>query len=400
MSPAAPTPYVTLRRRAGAPRPSSPILVRALALLAALVLAMAPLAARADQTSQPRVAEAKYYQIVDQNGTVLAQSGQDDRFDPASITKVMTAMVALDSGMDLDATCTIDQQEYPGNAQLFGFRTGQQLTLRQLLSIMLVYSANDAADNVAIATAGSIDAFVDKMNAKAQEIGMTNTHFMNTHGLMQDDHYSTAADLVKMGKYALEHYPFIAQTVSKSSYSTSLNGYQLYLRSTDQLMDSYLGMIGIKTGTVETGCNFLGASERHGIRLYVCVLGCPSSSGRFGDSVRLMDWAYANCYQTATIPRTRLPIRVANWSLGFGLKALVFGSRDLSGLVHPGQDLDYAVYLPTTDLLVDQGQPIGTSTWSQGTRQVCYQTYTASRLQGDVPNVPIFALPLFVPLQA
>lgn len=366
--------------------------ILSLGLTLALSLFLLPQTAMAEG---PQVDEAQTYQIIDQDGHVLAEKNPDQRMDPASITKVMTAMVALDQGKDLDQTYTLKQLPYQADAQIAGIKEGDTLTLRQIMMVMLVYSANDAADNAAIATVGSTDEFVKKMNEKAQEIGMTNTHFMNTHGLMAEGHYSTAADLTKMAKYALEHYPFIAQAVRTSSYTVTIGGVERTYYSTDKLMATYDGLVGIKTGAVESGCAFLGASMRSGVRLYSAVLGCKTNAGRFGDTAKLMDWSYANAYTRSSFTKKQLPIRVANWALGFGPKVVIYSNIDSTGLVYPGENIQYSVSIPSTDLLVDLGGGYGTAVWSQGKHKVCYQTYGASKQLAYVPNVSIFALPLF-----
>ncbi len=142
----------------------------------------------------------------------------------ASITKVMTAMVALDSGIDLDKPCNIVSVDLEEGSVLANYSTSEHPTLRELLQVLLVHSANDVAYNIAINVAGSEKAFADLMNKKAAEIGMTNTHFSNPHGLDADDHYSTARDLALMARYAREHYPFLASTVSMTSVTATVQG--------------------------------------------------------------------------------------------------------------------------------------------------------------------------------
>ena len=161
-------------------------------LALALGLSLAPVRTRA---SEPQPSEAQAYEVIDSAGNTLFARNENQQMDPASITKVMTAMVALDSGKRLDDVCTLSEISYQSDAQVANIKTGDTLTLRQLLMIMLIFSANDAADNVALAVSSSKEAFISTMNAKAREIGMTNTHFSNTHGLMEPNHHSTAADL-------------------------------------------------------------------------------------------------------------------------------------------------------------------------------------------------------------
>ena len=145
-------------------------------LVLALLLAL-PQVARADDTdiSDPVLSEAQCAIVEDSAGNVLYEKNADTQMPMASITKVMTAMVALDSGIDLDTPCQIHATDLGADSQTAGFVEGDTPTLRELLRVMLIYSANDAAENIAINVAGSEEAFVELMNEKAQELGMTPT---------------------------------------------------------------------------------------------------------------------------------------------------------------------------------------------------------------------------------
>ena len=189
---------------------------------------------------------------------------------------------------------------------LANYSTSEHPTLRELLQVLLVHSANDVAYNIAINVAGSQEAFADLMNKKAAEIGMTNTHFSNPHGLDADDHYSTARDLVLMARYAREHYPFLASTVSMTSVTATVQGEEVTWPSTDKLLSTYPGMLGLKTGSEDSGTAFLGAARRNGVTLYSCVLGCATDSGRFADTRIMYDWGYAHF--------TRIPLSLIHIS--------------------------------------------------------------------------------------
>ena len=133
---------------------------RAIVIIAATLLAALfawPAAPAAAEEAKPQVTEAKSYEIIDQDCNVLASHDATEHMAPASITKIMTAMVALDSGVDLDKTCTIQDMTYQDGAQLAGYKAGDTPTLRELMMAMLVYSANDAAANIAVTVSGSVD---------------------------------------------------------------------------------------------------------------------------------------------------------------------------------------------------------------------------------------------------
>jgi D-alanyl-D-alanine carboxypeptidase (penicillin-binding protein 5/6) len=163
---------------------------------------------------------------------------------------------------------------------------------------MLVYSGNDAAVCVAEGVAGSVPAFVDLMNAKAAELGMWGTSYANPHGLDADGHYSTPVDLVTLARYAMQ-IPAFASIVGSSGVTVVLGGEEATFASTDELLNAYPGMRGIKTGyTDAAGRTFVGAATRGGQTVYVCVLGCSSNEERWADVAALLDWAFAHADQT------------------------------------------------------------------------------------------------------
>ena len=281
-----------------------------------LCLTIAPTRALA-VSSEPDISEAQYAIVVDSAGNVLWSKNADQEMSMASITKVMTAVVALESGIDLDSTCTISDVDLGSDSQTAGFTSNDTPTLRQLLQAMLIYSGNDAALNVAINVAGSEDAFVDLMNEKAAELGMTHTHFANPHGLYDENHYSSASDLVILGRYALENFPFIASTVRRTSVTLNIGGAQKTLSSTDHLMGVYQGMLGIKTGYVDNQAAFLGACRKNGVTPYTCVLGCSTTKGRFTDTEAILDWAYDNFVDR--------PVSLKSWITDVRPYSLYFG---------------------------------------------------------------------------
>ena len=341
--------------------------------VAAFVLAM-PRAALAE--SEPAVAEAQEAIVVDADGNVLWSKNADDEVPMASITKIMTAMVALDSGISMDTVVTIQDGGLPSTSQLAGLEAGSTCTFGDLMQVMLVYSANDAAYNIACAVAGSEDAFVKLMNEKAKELGLTHTHFANAHGLEEDGHHSSASDLVVMGRYALENYDYIAQAVCQPSCTITVDGSQKTFESTDALIGTP-GACGIKTGATEYGYSFLGACSRHGVRIYSVVLGCPSKSGRFMDTLALWDWAYDRF--TRSFGSSSAPVAYVPFADHFGLFLEVSLDSDASGVVDPtGGDLSWSRTSLRRGLLALPGQPMGTVTWKQGDRLLCMTTLSAS----------------------
>ncbi|MDI9590419.1 MAG: D-alanyl-D-alanine carboxypeptidase family protein [Acidobacteriota bacterium] len=365
-------------------------------LLAALLITSIVCAPRLAQAvdSEPVIDEGAAAVVMDAGGEVLFDRNGEQELPPASITKVMTAMVALDSGIPLDEPIAFVVVEYPEGAQLAGYKDGDTPTLRELLIVSLVYSGNDAAMNVAYAVGGSKEGFADLMNRKVEELGLSHTHFMNPHGLEEEGHYSNARDLCTMGRYALEHYPFIRDAVRMQGVDIVADGKTIGLESTDELLKTYDGMLGIKTGNTESGASFLGAARRDLVTLYSCVLCCETREGRFKDSASLLDWGFG-LYAERPLARAERPMRVAQWQDGFWLRCPVSAQRSVNGSVFQGGEVTYQTVMLRPNALVSAGSTYGTTVWSQGDRHVGSVEYRATDDPVRSPAWNPFLLPLF-----
>lgn len=345
----------------------------------------------------PTLREAQGAAIIDGGGNVLYQKNGEQPMSPASVTKVMTAVVAIDSlqqGKSLDDVVKLVAPDLGPDAQMADFAEGETATFRDLLRVMLVYSANDAAYNVALHVAGSISAFADLMNAKAAEIGMTNSHFMNPHGIDEDGHQACAIDLARLSRYAMQNYPFIAQTVSLNSVEIPIHGEPTIFRSTDALLDSYEGIRGVKTGYAEA-FTFMGASSRGNVSLYAAVLGCTTVAGRFNDTASMMDWAYAQ-FGEKSISDDAWAVRVNPYALDLSYQTVVATSGDAQGTIWPGGGAaSYTSTIARPGRLLDNGEGYGWSTWSQSGRAMGSSTYMTREVPVRVSAWPTFALPLF-----
>ncbi|MCH3968330.1 MAG: serine hydrolase [Atopobiaceae bacterium] len=315
------------------------VIVASLVALA-LAFVVSPSSAQAAESS-PTLSEAQGAIVVDGSGNELWGVNEDVEYPMASITKIMTAMVAIDSGYSFSSTVTLSDVTLSENAQVAGYKGGETSSFEDLMRVMLVYSANDAAVEVARAVAGSEDAFVERMNEKAAQLGLTHTHFENVHGLDADGHYSSVSDLVKMGRYAMLNYPFIRKMVSTRSVTVPVGDSQLTFDSTDDLMETYQGLLGIKTGSCEGGTTFLGCSSRDGVTLYTAVLGCSTTQGRFDDTATMMDWAY-DTYVTYHLADPDQSKRYVPYAYRFGWYCVLSADAKVDGLVWPyGGDTTY-----------------------------------------------------------
>lgn len=347
-------------------------------LLLLVILVFVPVtSARAEQVGEPTLSEAQAAIVVDAEGNVLYSKNPDTEISMASITKIMTAVVALESGASLDATYDLQDVSLPGEAVVIGYQAGMSSTLRDLLRVMLVKSANDAACEVAIAVAGSEDAFIQLMNDKAAELGLTHTHFVNPHGFDADNHYSSVSDLVTLARYAMTTYPFIAETVRLTEVTVPVGGVATTFRTSDKMLETYPGMIGIKTGTGFDFTSFLGASHRDTTTLYTCVLGCTTSSGKFVDTAALLDWAWST-YDSYTLSDSTQPIRVEPFAYHFGLSCVTYSDATTTGLVwSAGGITTYQRIMQLRGTLTEPGETVGVSQWVQDGRVVGTCTYSA-----------------------
>lgn len=231
--------------------------------------------------------------LVDGEGRVLWARNADSRRAMASITKIMTAIVALENSRLTDTVRVPAAAIRVGESTSF-LRTGDRLTMNELLEALLVKSGNDAAVAVALHVSGSNEAFVAKMNAKAAELGLADTHFANAHGLDEKDHHTSARDLGVLARYAMTK-PAFRSIVGMKRVTIGLGDRKETLPNTNILIGNYDGISGIKTGfTSDAGYCVINSASRNGVELYAVVLGTASEAARFRDSRDLLDWGFAH----------------------------------------------------------------------------------------------------------
>ena len=247
--------------------------------------------------------EAKAHILIEQStGRVLSEENADDRLPIASVTKIMTMLLimeALDNGtIRIDDLVTVSENAMSYGGSTMFLEVGEQLTVKDMLKGIAVASANDGCVAMAEHLSGSESAFVEKMNAKAKELGMSNTNFMNTNGLDCDGHYSSARDVSTMSKELLK-YPEITQFTS--IWIDQLRDGKFQLANTNKLIRFYKGANGLKTGsTSEALCCLSASAKRDGMQLIAVVLGSPTSDKRFASARSLLDYGFAN-YKTRNL---------------------------------------------------------------------------------------------------
>ena len=319
-----------------------------LAFATALVLALVASAA-------PPPVEADAY-LVQNSGTgeVLASRDARERLPMASITKLMTAVVALERA-SLDDVATISSRTAAVGESTINLRPGERVTLRELIRAALIQSANDAANAIAAFVGrGSVSRFVALMNARARQLGLADTHFANPDGLDAPDHYSSARDVTKLARVAM-HKPFVRETVRLVEAEAA--GRRLH--TWNDLLSTFPSLIGVKTGhTNDAGWSEVAAARRGGVTIYATLLGGSTREGRNADLAGLLAWGLSRYRTVWAIDggRSYGSVRTA-----YGRASVrVVAAKPALRVIHVERPLVERIVLPAEAALpVRQGQRLG-----------------------------------------
>lgn len=241
----------------------------------------------------PELQTAAAYAVYDaQSGVVLAEKGLNQRIEPASTTKVMTAYLvfqALESGkLTMEQTFRVSDEGYQSGGSRMFLEQHTPASVSDLLKGMIVQSGNDAAITLAEAVAGSESAFVTLMNQEAERLGMSETHFANSTGWPSPEQYSTARDLLRLSQALIERYPQYYHLYSIQSFK--YNGIEQPNRNL--LLSQDKDVDGLKTGHLDSaGYHLIATSKRNGRRVISVVLGTDSIPSRASESSKLLNWA-------------------------------------------------------------------------------------------------------------
>lgn len=255
-------------------------------LTAVLYILFSPLQALA----VPHIS-SQYYCLVDgDTGQPILAKNADKIRPMASTTKIMTGILVLEYA-NLDEKASVSKFASRTPQYSIGLREGQELGLKELMKVSMIKSSNDAAVVLAEHIAGDEELFAHMMSKKAFAIGAMHTHFRNASGLPKGNHYSTAYDLARIGRYALSK-PYLAKLVATQQASFKHPGYlqPMTIRNTNTLIGSYPGANGIKTGTANEAGKCLIASATRGNRKLIAV--ALKSGDRGGDCARLLDYGF------------------------------------------------------------------------------------------------------------
>ena len=266
--------------------------------IAALLLGIAVAAAAVPRPAQALTAEelpAPSAVLMEAStGKVLFEKNAHEQRACASVTKVMTlllVMEALDAGTIqlTDIVAASDHAASMGGSDIW-LEPGEEMSVDDLLKATVIMSANDAAVALAEHVSGSEDAFVEKMNERAAELGMTETVFLNCCGLDEDGHVTTAYDVALMSRALIQHEEIFRYS---QTWMDELRGGKTQLVNTNKLLKSYSGITGLKTGTTsKAGSCMAATAERDGMSLVSVVLGCSTTEERFSSAAALLDYGF------------------------------------------------------------------------------------------------------------
>lgn len=243
----------------------------------------------------PEVSAKAMILVEASSGRVLAENNADERLPIASITKIMTlllCMEAIDAGrLTLDEKVTVSENAMSMGGSTMFLETGEELSVHEMIKGIAVASANDGCVAIAEHLCGSEEEFVAKMNERARELGMENTQFMNTNGLDEEGHYSSARDVAKMSAELIKHEKIFEYT---TIWTGRMHNDEYELANTNKLIRFYSGANGLKTGsTSQAGCCLSATAKRDGMQLIAVVLGAPTSKERFDGARSLLDYGFA-----------------------------------------------------------------------------------------------------------
>ena len=313
-------------------------------------------------------------------GTVLYEQNAHEPLAPASVTKVMTMLLimeAIDSGkIQWEDTVTVSEAAAAkGGSQVY-LKVGETMTVKDMLKAIAVSSANDCACAMAEHLCGSESAFVDAMNARAKELGMNDTHFVNCTGL--DDspeaerHKTSAYDIALMSRELLYHHPDIKQFTT--IWMDTLRNGTFGLSNTNKLIRFYPGATGLKTGfTSGAGYCLSASAQRDGLELVAVVMGCESSKDRFAACKTMLDYGFANYALVTPQVEQMLTVPVI---LGTEASVTAVPAETVQMLIDKGQKnmVTTEVELePEITAPVSQGQRLGTlrvKAWEQVLSQI------------------------------
>lgn len=315
----------------------------------ALTLCFMLLFSCASHTSEPALSAESAVLMCADTGDVLFEKNKDKAMPPASVTKIMTMLLVMEEiekgSLKYDDVVTASERAKSMGGSTIFLDSGEKMTVRDLLKGVAVASANDACVALAEHICGSVEAFVERMNSRAAELGMKNTLFKNTNGLDEDGHVSSAYDIALMSKELMRHKDIFAFT---TIWTDSLRNGAFSLANTNKLIRFYDGATGLKTGsTSKAGCCVSATALRDGMNLIAVVMNAPDSKSRFADARTLLDMGFSS-YALWHYDDTESAVGTVKVKKGMEKTALAVPEKAVCSLIKKGgaQNVEMKASLP------------------------------------------------------
>lgn len=330
------------------------------------------------------------------SGKILFEKNPHEQRPCASITKVMTMLLvceAIDSGkLSLDDTITASAHAASMGGSDIWLEEGETMSANDMIKATVVASANDAAVALAEHLCGSEEVFVQKMNEKANQLGMKDTVFKNCNGLDEDGHITSAYDVAVMSRELMKHEMIFDYT---SIWLDNLRDGKTQIVNTNKLLKTYKGITGLKTGTTnDAGCCMAASATRGDMSLVAVVLGCNSGKERFSDAAALLDYGFANFSVTQLKVPDDLPktIKVENGmqkniGIGCDINSSIVLDKNSGSKIVSKIDLPESIEAP-----VASGQKLGTVTYSLDGKAVKSFEITALQHAEQISFASVFSV--------
>ncbi len=328
--------------------------ISAFVLIFALFTSFSSLFVAANDVSINNISANSACLMEAESGKIIYSKNGSKRMPMASTTKVMTAIIALESGISLKTLIKVPKDAVGVEGSSVYLRQGESVTFEMLLYALMLSSANDAAVAIALTVSRSVEDFVALMNAKAQNLELLDTHFTNPHGLYDEDHYTTAQDLAKLMAYAMKNADFAKVTSSKTKTFARDGGTYFSLSNHNRLLKTYDGVIGGKTGfTKKSGRCLVTCAERDGLRLIAVTLNAPND---WNDHTKLYDFGFAS-YKRVYFSAQSLKIPVIS-----GTKNEILVSSETFSILLPKEHNEITIRINAPLFLfarIKQGEKVG-----------------------------------------
>ena len=360
-----------------------------ISFIALVVVALMPYMAHADVLEDLGVTQG--YAVDFDTGTVLWSKNPDEKMPTSSMSKVMTMFIVFDAvkagELTLEQTLPVSEKAWRMQGSKMFVHVGDQVRVEDLIRGVIVQSGNDATIVLAEGLSGSEEAFAERMNKKAQELGMTDTHFMNASGWPDPEHYSTAHDLTILARALIKTHPDFYKYYSEKEFTYN----NIKQGNRNPLLYRNIGADGVKTGHTEAaGYGLIGSGMRDGRRVVFAINGTKSMQARADESAKLMEYALVHFVNVSPYPNGR---EVAAARVAFGASSkvpLVVEQDGMMFTLPKGSGADFKITAAFKEPLmapVKKGDELGTLTLDNGTGIPMQLPLVAG---ADVPQMGFF----------